>query len=236
MDEDTRSEWLWKLVVWSVISLPILVLGLAFSLSLGVADQGPLGPLVWDTGFDPARDHDVHLWSPAFSNTVAVKPGEEGLTFIFGRPDMIGAFTRTGAGVPLTSEIDGAQVGGPPGAMFGLVFDYLSERDYSAVMVNNNGYVMAYRQSGTQREEWVPLQQWPHVLRGQHTNRLRVDIHDGFADIRVNDEVLKSVPSNGQGALGVIASSRAPGQVVRFGRSKCWSGGQQNPRASGDSM
>ena len=235
MDEDTLSEWLWKLVVWSVIILPILVLGLAVSLSLGVADQGPLGPIVWDTGFDPSRDHDIHLWSQSFSSTVAVKPGSKGLTFNLGRPEMIGAFTRTGVGVPLTSEIEGAQVDGPPGAMFGRGFDYLSERDYSAVMVNNNGYVMAYRQSGTQREELVPLQQWPHVLLGQHTNRLRVDIHDGSAVIRVNNEVLKSVPSNGQGALGVIASSRAPGQVVRFGRSKCWSG-QQNPRTSGDSM
>jgi len=234
MDEDTLPEWFWKLLVCSVLGLSTLVVGLASCLALGAADPETLGPLVWDISFDPETDDDVHLWSAYFSPSVPVKLGSRGITMNFVRPGMTRAFTRTGVDSAITSEISGTQIGGPPGAMLGLVFDFRSERDYAAVMLNNNGYVTAYRQHGTTREEWIPLQQWPHVLLAPHTNRLRVDISDGRATIRINDELLHHVPANGQGAVGVIAESRAPGQIVRFVRARCWSR-QQNPRASGDS-
>ena len=235
MGKITLAQWLWNLVSRSMPVLCVSLVGLAIALDLGLADDAYLGQLVWDTDFDPATDGDIHLWTLSFSPLATAKPGSAGLTFNFVRPGMTRAFTRSGSDGPLTSEITGAQIGGPPGAMVGLVFDYRSDRDYAAVMVNNNGYVMAYRQSGTTREEWFPLQQWPHVLLGSQGNRLRVDIMDGRALIRVNDEVLQSVPAEGTGSLGVIAISSAPGQEVLFVRSICWSR-QQNPRDSGDSV
>lgn len=224
MEDETLPIWLFKLLKLSVVGMTSLATLLVVLLALGASDQKPSGRVVWQTNFNPAADHDIHLWSESFSQDAREKLGPNGLILELVKPGMTRVFTRLSVGCDGAYEISGAQISGSPGAMFGMVFDYLSELDYAAVMVNNNGYVVSYRQSGSTRDTWVPLRQWPHVMVGSNANRILINVSEGLAVIRINDEVLREVPIYGNGAFGVIATSHADDQVVSFDLARCWSG------------
>lgn len=114
------------------------------------------------------------------------------------------------------------QAGGEPGALYGVVFDFADEQNYSALVVNGNGYARAYRVEGGEEKDWFPLAQWPPVQVGGAPNRLRVDAGGGKMTVRINDEPLIEMADEARGRVGLIARSVAPGQIVVFQRARLW--------------
>jgi len=120
--------------------------------------------------------------------------------------------------------VAGAAVEGP--AAYGLVFGWQDDAHYSAVLVNGNGYAEAYTQAGPQRAAWLAWQQWPHILYGVESNRVRVDVRAEGAGTavtaRVNDEVLATTTLAGSaGQVGVLARGPGPARVV-FSWVRLW--------------
>ena len=121
----------------------------------------------------------------------------------------------------LTLEIAGAAGPGAGEAAYGLVFGWQAVDHYSAVLVNGNGYAEAYTQRGAERETWFAFQQWPHILYGIDSNRVRVDVRDAAVTARVNDEVLASATVESASRLGVLVSSPVAARVV-FSWVRVW--------------
>ncbi|MBI5291863.1 MAG: hypothetical protein HY872_08315 [Chloroflexi bacterium] len=204
-------EWLWRTARRGFVAVVLAIAAVTLAVALGVADPKPHGTLQWEDHFADA----VGRWQTFGSATPA--PG--GLTVSLGQTGEAGGAVAQGDPVaPFTFEAAGFQSAGAAGAAYGIVFGYRSATDYSAVLLNNNGYVEVVTAGG---KEWMPFQQWPNILLGAEANRLRVDVAGGVGLIRINDEVLMRVPV-GEGAVGVLARATAPGQVVRFGWAKLW--------------
>jgi hypothetical protein len=94
------------------------------------------------------------------------------------------------------------------------------------VLVNGNGYAEAYTQAGQTRITWMAWQQWPHILYGAESNRVRVDVRTESAGTtvtaRVNDELLAETTLAGNaGQLGVLARGPGPARVV-FSWVRLW--------------
>lgn len=195
--------WLWQGVRWGFVALVTGIVGLAVAVALGVADPKTAGPLLWEDHFSAGR------WETfggarfdggglvMVSNGVAVTPSEA---------------------AEFTFEAAGGQSAGTIGAAYGIVFGFQSEQNYTAVLINGNGYVEVVSADGT---EWMAWQQWPNILLGVEANRLRVDVSGEEALIRINDEVLRRVPA-AEGKVGVIARALETGQEARFGWAKLW--------------
>jgi len=195
--------WLWRTVTWGFAVLVIGVVGLTVAVALGVADPKTAGPLKWEDHFS------VERWE---------KFGEArfdggGLVITANG----GAVTPLAA-ADYTFEAAGGQSAGSVGAAYGIVFGYQDEQNYTAVLINGNGYVEVISADG---KEWLTWQQWPNILLGVEANRLRVEVSGGAGLIRINDEVLLRVPA-AAGKAGVIAHVLEAGQEVRFGWAKLW--------------
>ena len=208
--EDQIPKWLWKMVVWGFGGLVIGIGALVVAVAMGVADPKPMGALQWEDHFA-----DTGRWQ-TFGDEAEFGAG--GLTVSPGEAGEVGGAVWAGAAPPFTFEVAAAQIGGEAGAAYGLVFGYRNQNDYSAVMLNGNGYARVF---ATDRREWMAWQQWPNILLGTEANRLRVDVANGEGLIRINDEVLMHVPV-GAGGVGVIARASAGGQRVIFGWAKYW--------------
>jgi hypothetical protein len=211
-DNDVEiSEQLWNWARFGLLALVVIIAGLAIAIALGVADPKPVGSLQWEENWQTGSED----WL-AFGNKdvtmglgrleIAVNAGETG-----------GSFTSNEAN-EFSFEAAGWQQAGEAGANYGIVFGYNSEDDYTSVTINNNSYVEVVSANG---KTWMPLQQWPNILLGSEANRIRVDVQGGQGLIRINDEVLMSVPVNG-GDIGVIVRGTAERQIVRFGWTKYW--------------
>ena len=115
-----------------------------------------------------------------------------------------------------TLVVDAAQTAGAAGAMHGAAFNCVSETACSYVLLNNNGYVEMFRQTGSARTVWLELQQWPHVRRGSVTNRVQLSAAAGSVEVRVNDELLLRVPALPGGLVGLAVHARATAQSVTY--------------------
>jgi hypothetical protein len=213
--------WLWRLVTRGVGLLALGVAALAVALYLGAADPPRAGPLVWEDDFK--GDTSRWEWRPSPGAALAARAGALVADFT-GPGQAAWALAEAPAG-DLTLEVAGAQTQGAGGAAaYGLVFNWQDPDHYAAVLVNGNGYVEAFQQTAAGRREWFPFQQWPHILYGTDSNRVRVDVRAGRVTARVNDELLAHFEAAGTGRLGVVARSSAPGRVV-FSWVRVWAAG-----------
>jgi hypothetical protein len=204
--------WLWRLAVWGFGLLLVGVVALAAALSFGLADPPRAGPLLWEADFSGQAAR--WEWFPPDGGTLA--PHGSALVADFARPGQVAAALAEAPTGDFTLEAGAAQTTGASGAQYGLVFNWQSDDHYSAVLVNGNGYVEAYRQAGRVREAWFPFSQWPHVLVGPEANRVRVDVRGLRVTVRINDELLGAfeVPPGEAGRLGVMArATGAPGST-----------------------
>lgn len=208
--DNSVPPWLWRASGWALAGLLLVIALLAAALALGAADPPRAGPLSWEDDFKRGLDR----W------TLHLPPG--------GRAEAPGALVVTlpadGAGVEafalapgpagdFTIEVAAAASDAQSGAAYGLVFDWQDAQHYQAVLVNGNGYAEAYTQAGTARIEWFAWQQWPHLLAGAESNRVRVDVSGSEVIARVNDEVLAAATLvRAPGRVGVAA--RGVGQVI----------------------
>lgn len=202
-------DWLWWPVRLGFILLVVVIGGLVIAVANGVADPRPIGQLRWEEQWRAESGE----WQ-VFGEGVTI---DKGLAIEVGRDEIGGAVTG-GEGSEFSFEVAGGQSGGEVGAAYGIVIGYQSPQQYTAVLINGNGYVEVVTAEGRELLTW---QQWPNILLGYEANRIRVDVQNGQGLIRINDEVLQTVEVQA-GALGVLARGSAAGQVVRFGWAKFW--------------
>ncbi len=210
--------WLWRLATWGFGVAVIGVIGLAWGLSRGWADPLRAGPLLWYENFQGDLTH----WEFVTTNGAKLGPGEGALLAEFTAPDQLAMGLTPGPVGDFTLEVAGTQTAGDSGAAYGLIFAWQDEAHYSAVLVNGNGYAEAYQQAGAERRDWFAWQQWPNILLGAGSNRVRVDVRGRQVIARVNDEVLVETETGAGGRVGVLARSPSappgagpsPGRVV----------------------
>ena len=201
--------WLWNAVRLGLVALAAAIAALVLAVANGAADPRPVGALKWE-------DH--------FAGAVGWETFGQGATLddraldIAPRPGGIGGAVTGPAAAEYSFEAAGGQAGGEVGAAYGIVFDYQDSGQYTAVLINGNGYVEVFAAGGRRYMDW---QQWPNILLAFEANRLRVDVEGSQGLIRINDEILLTVPAGG-GRVGVAARGSAPGQRVRFGWAKYW--------------
>ena len=213
VNDDGLSQspnWVWNSVRVGFVVLVMMIVGLVVAVANGVADPKPVGSLQWEDQWTVENEK----WT-VFGEGVRIG---EGLEVEVDEAEIGGAVTRNPK-AEFSFEVAGGQNGGPVGAAYGIVFGYQSPQQYTAVLINGNGYVEVITAEGQELMAW---QQWPNILLGDEANRIRVDVQNGAGLIRINDEVLLTVPVD-SGAIGVLARGSAAGQVVRFGWAKYWS-------------
>lgn len=219
--ETPVAPWLWRAVTWGVGLLAVMVAGLALALWLGAADPPRAGPLAWEDDFK----HASGRWEWQATAGAALAAREGALVADFSAAGQTALALAEAPAGDLTLEIAGAQTEGAGGAAeYGLVFGWGSPARYAAVLVNGNGYATAFQEAGAGPQAWFPFQQWPHILYGAESNRVRVDIRAGRATARINDEWLAEFDAPGGGRLGVLARSRGPARVV-FSWVRVWAAG-----------
>jgi hypothetical protein len=211
-DNDAEiSERLWNWARFGLLSLIVGIAGLAIAITLGIADPKPVGSLQWEQN-----------WMTGSEDWLAF--GNKDVTMGLGRLEIavnageVGGSVTPNDATEFSFEAAGWQAGGGAGANYGIVFGYKGDADYTSVTINNNSYVEVVSADG---KAWMPLQQWPNILLGSEANRIRVDVQGGQGLIRINDEVLMTVPVS-DGDIGVIVRGTAEGQTVRFGWAKYW--------------
>ena len=208
--------WLWRGAAWGLGLTLIAIIALAGALSLGLADPPRAGPLLWQDDFKG----DVARWELSAPQGGGLAPREGALLAEFrtAAPDQLAlGLTRRPDG-DFTLEAACVQVAGDAGlqaaAACGLVFGWRGEANYSAVLVNGNGYAQVYGLKDGERTDWFEWQQWPHVLVGTASNRLRVDVRGEEATVRINDERLVQITADAGGRIGLLARSSGPSRVV----------------------
>lgn len=221
MSPDTPApSWLWRAAAWGFALLLAGVAALAAALALGLADPPRAGPLLWEDDF---KD-DISRWTRRASEGARLEPRDGALVAEFtAAGQIVVALTDAPPGA-FTLEVAGAQTEGETGARYGLVFGWRDDAHYAAVLVNGNGYAEAFWQEGATRTAAFRFQQWPHLLYGAASNRVRVDVEAGGVTARINDERLTGFEAPATGRLGVMAQSAGPGRVV-FSWVRVWAPG-----------
>ena len=167
--EPPVSRWVWN----SLLGLATLalagMLALIIALASGWNNPRPAGPPDWRAPSLP-----LHLHST---------PGETTM-MLLNHP--CSDFTVEVEAAPSSSsELD---LNG-----YCLIYRALDADHYFAFAVGSDGYYVILR---TTEEEQVALadwQQFPHIRRGQHTNRLRVTCAKSLCQFYINDEYVTSV-------------------------------------------
>jgi hypothetical protein len=220
--EEVSPTWLWRLATRGFLLAVAAVLGLAAALALGWADPPRAGPLSWQDDFK----NGAGRWALAPPAGGSLLPADGALVATFAPAPIPGdswalGLTRAPAG-DFTLEVAETAVTGQAGVRYGLVFGWQDADHYSALFINGDGYAEAFQQTGTQRLNWFEWQQWPHILFGSDTNRLRVDVRGQSVSLRINDEVLVSqVRSSTRGQIGFAARSTSLARVV-FSWVRLW--------------
>jgi len=209
---DQIPKWLWRSAIWGFVVLIIAIITLVISVALGAGDPKPIGSLKWEDRLDSRA-----RWR-TFGDELFFESG--GLVInLKQKGDYGGAVTTVEAASQFTIETAASQANGEIGAFYGILFNYREADHYTAVMINGNGYVEVFEKN---RKAWMPQQEWPNILLGSESNRVRVDVSNGEGVLRINDEVLMRVPITG-GEVGIVARASAANQRVRFSWVKLWS-------------
>lgn len=195
------------------------VAGLAGALSRGLADPPRAGPFRWQDDFKSESGRWEFLAPPGGS----LDPNVGALLMEFSASDseQVALALTARPEDDFTLEVAGAQISGEIGAEYGLVFAWQDAAHYSAVLINGNGYAEAYRREGEARHDWFKWQQWPNILVGTESNRMRLDVRGTRIVVRVNDEFLVETTTQVEGRMGLFARSADPARVV-FSWARLW--------------
>lgn len=209
-------RWIQRLVRAAFLALLLGVAGLVLALALGAADPRPVGRLVWLDQFSDGGASWQVLGAGAAPDFA---PEALTLTSIAAMDTWL--IVQDPAADEFSLAVAGAQTGGVPGAGYGLAYGVQDAGHFSVVLLSNEGLVTAWRQDGAARTVVRPPTPWPHVLRDDQANAVRIDVRAGAATVRINDEIYAVLPAPA-GMAGPVVVATAPAQVVRFGWVKLW--------------
>jgi hypothetical protein len=155
--------YVWR---WLGVGAVLLMAGsvlLITLISAGVFDPQPIG-------------EESGQWT---LETVALAPGERELIWLE-EPRLPPSYT-----VRLLASF----AEGSPDVGYGLA---LGQDDaFLAAAVSPTGYATVWREvSGSEREEILPWQTWPHVDTGSGSNEIQIDVTADHVTIRINRELL----------------------------------------------
>ena len=214
--------WLWRAAHWGMAAALLGVAALAAALALGAADPARAGPLLWQDDFK----NGTARWTLVPPSGGSLLPADGALVATFAPAPSSAetmAFGLTpGPAGDFTLEAAETAVTGQAGVRYGVLFGWQDTDHYSALIINGDGYAEAFQQTGNQRLNWFEWQQWPNILFGTGTNRLRVDVRGQSLTLRINDEVLLAqVQSASRGQIGIAALGNSPAKVV-FSWVRVW--------------
>ncbi len=214
--DQPAPRWLWRLIVWSFGGLLAIVLGLGVALALGAADPPRAGPLLWMDDFKSGSARWQFMTTGG-----SLGPGQGALVASLAQNQMAAALTARPGG-DFTVEMAAAQTSGALGTKYGLVLGWRDPANYSAVLVNGNGYAEAYQIEDGQRHDWFQWQQWPNLLYGTDSNRVRADVRGRQVTVRINDELLVEATADLPGEIGILAQDSVTSSQVLFGWVQVW--------------
>jgi hypothetical protein len=78
--------------------------------------------------------------------------------------------------------------------------------DLTAFLIGGDGYISVMRQAGHEWIELQPWRQWPHIRRGNASNKLRVECRGSACALYINDEPTVSAEvGRGRTNIGLLA-------------------------------
>jgi hypothetical protein len=92
-----------------------------------------------------------------------------------------------------TLEMEALPLSGPNFNGYGLIYRAQDTTYYAAFAIGSDGYYGILRATGSEVTMLVDWQQFPHIRRGQQTNRLRVACEGATCHFYINDEYATSV-------------------------------------------
>ena len=190
--------------LWS-LAVGLMALALAAALALIVALA---------LGWNNPRPSQSRAWeAPGFPLRLVARPGQGAVTWV-GHPT--GDFAFEVEAHPLTaSSLNG----------YGLVYRRLDAAQATVFAIGSDGYYAILRVAGEEEVPLVDWQQFPHVRRGQHNNRLRVDCAGPVCRFYVNDEFATAIEGDAwlEGEVGVWGHSLDGKEMaVRFEYARLW--------------
>jgi hypothetical protein len=218
--------WLWRgslIALVGVMALAAIVLGLVLC---GVGDPRPAGELAVQDELDRVGGWEIR------PDTVTGEVREGTYHIEVPQPNTrVFASTPYEMAVPGTLEIAARQASGPREAGYGLWWGDGDTR--TVVAINGNGYFGVFQVTGGDVESIEEWQPFPHVLGRGESNRLRVDVLDGWVVVRVNDELAATFEQSTGGLPGVglyVETFNTGGSVAAVEWLRIW----QDRRTGGE--
>lgn len=108
---------------------------------------------------------------------------------------------------------------------YGLVYRVQDAAHYYALAVGADGYYTVLRQDGEEMTPLVTWQQFPHIRRGEQSNRLLVTCAGPSCTFRINDEYATTVEDDRwlSGDIGLWGQTFEQGAVLQFRSARLWS-------------
>lgn len=210
-DQADVPLWLW----WSIVSLLIIVLavgfGLAAALALGWRSPTPRRTPDWE-------DADIQ-WTP-YGEGLNTSSGAA-YSLRLSQPEQRGWAVGDPWASDFDLELDARSSAPDENVDYGLLYRYQDPENYYRFGIGNDGYYyigIVRDGKATAVRTW---QQWPHVRRGDQTNRLRVRCKGPTCRFYINGEFTAEITDGAfrEGKIGVWAESYSdqPLDVTWFG-------------------
>ncbi len=214
-------NWLWRGCVVTLLGTVIGIGILVGMTGAGIADPHPIGSLVVND--DLASETDWVLWPEAAQTWFS---GGE-LVVLAPDPRMQAFLTAPYTfAAPSTLDVLAWQSDSSPGeAGYGLWWGEGPQGIHVIVAVNGNGYLGIFLNDGQAVHPVMKWQRFPHVHPRGDTNLLRVDLIEGRATVRVNDEIATTFTWVDTGPLhmGFYLETFNRGRAsIHFDRLRIW--------------
>lgn len=125
-----------------------------------------------------------------------------------------------------TLEVIARPLAGPASGLYayGLVYRAQDASHYYRFAVSADGYYTVARVNEKKVTSLVTWQQFPHIERGERSNRLQVTCVGPSCTFRINDEYAATVEDDRwlSGNVGVWAQSLEEDAVLRFHSARVW--------------